>query len=386
MAFKSLRIGFAILYVFSMAFSIADLSKTFSNAAGAFSRKEGGSVIGVDIGTSTIKIIQLHEKQGTAILETYGEIALGPYGEADVGQAVSPPPEKIAEALKDLMREANVTATEGGVAVPLSASLISLITLPTRDREDLTAMIPIEARKYIPVPVSEVSLDWFVIPDEERAFLSSSGKIASPNSTDVLLVAIHNTALSRFQSVAAAAGIVPHFYEIESFSMARSSFEHGTAPTMIIDCGASSTRVYVIEFGIVDVSHTIPRGGQDITLSFAKSKGLTFTEAETEKRKTGVQATEAGATTIEFIFSEARRIFLAYQRKEGKPISKVVLVGGGAALKGIEEIATRNFDAPVVLGTPFERVSAPAFIADVLSGAGPTFATAVGLALRALKP
>lgn len=368
--------------------SLSNLSGIFSKVSEAFSHKEGESVLGIDVGTSSIKVIQLKEKHGAAVLETYGEIALGPYGEAEVGQAVTPPPEKVAEALKDVMREANVTATTGGFAVPLSASLISLITLPTKDREDLAAMIPIEARKYIPVPVSEVSLDWFVIPDEERAFLNKNavGDAALLRTTDALLVAIHNTALSRYQAIAGAAGVTPRFYEIEAFSMARAAYEHGTAPTMVIDFGASGTRVYIIEFGIINVSHTIARGGQDITLSFAKSKNLTFTEAEVEKRKNGVAGTEAGTSTLEFIFSEAQRIFLAYQRKEGKAVSRVVLVGGGAALKGLSEMAKGKFDAPVELGTPFDRTSAPAFITDVLTGAGPTFATAVGLALRALKP
>jgi type IV pilus assembly protein PilM len=283
------------------------------------------------------------------------------------------------------MKEANITSAVGGVAMPLSASLISLITLPTKDEGDLAAMIPIEARKYIPVPVSEVTLDWFVIPEAEADFLGAAGRTKTPNATDVLLVAIHNTALERVQSIVASAGLSPRFYEIEPFSIGRAAYEHGTAPVMVIDFGASGTRVYVIEFGIVDVSHTLNHGGQDITLALAKSKGMTFTEAEKMKREKGLSADDAGYSTLEFMFSEARRIYLSYQRKEGKAISKIVLVGGGASLKGILDIAARSFDAPVSLGTPFDRVSAPAFITDVLSSAGPSFASAVGLALRAIK-
>lgn len=368
-----------------MAITLPNLADIVSRVKGALLRQSGESVLGVDIGTSSIKVVQLAEKKGSAVLETYGEIALGPYNEAEVGQASAPPVEKVAEALKDVIREANVTSRVGGIAVPLSASLISLITLPTRDEDDLAAMVPIEARKYIPVPVSEVTLDWFVIPESEADFLGAAGKRRAANSTDVLLVAIHNDSLARFQSVVSGAGLQPRFYEIEPFSIGRAAYEHGTAPVMLIDFGASSTRVYVIEFGIIDVSHTVGHGGQDITLALAKSKGLTFAEAEKMKRAQGLLQSDAGYSTLEFVFAEARRIFLAYQRKEGKAISGVVLVGGGAALSGIGGIAAQNFDAPVVIASPFDRVSAPAFIAQVLTEAGPSFASAVGLALRALK-
>ncbi|XKT74759.1 MAG: pilus assembly protein PilM [Patescibacteria group bacterium UBA2163] len=319
------------------------------------------------------------------MLETYGEIAVGPYAEGEVGQSVNPPAAKVAEALVDLMREANVTSKVGGFSVPLSASLISLISLPTKKTADLAAMIPIEARKYIPVPISEVTLDWFVIPEEEAEFLGGANREKNKNNTDVLLVAIHNATLNRLSAVTEGASIAPRFYEIEPFSISRSAYEHDTAPTMIIDLGASGTRVYIIEFGIVDVSHTINRGGQDITLALSKSQGLSFAEAEKLKRSEGLEGSETGKTSMHYIFSEARRIFLSYQRKEGKAISGVVLTGGGAQMKGIDAIAAEYFDAPISFATAFDRVAAPAFIGDVLRSAGPSFASAVGLALRAIK-
>jgi len=368
-----------------MPFSLGGLSQTLSKISGAFGSKNGESVLGVDIGSSSIKVVQLTERKGSAILETYGEIALGQYGGAEVGQSVNLPAEKIAEAFNDLAREANVASKTGGFSVPLSASLISVISLPTKNNEELAAMIPIEARKYIPVPISEVSLDWFVIPDEEAQFLSPSTAKRGPNTTNVLLVAIRNDVLQKWDAVTKASSLSPRFYEIEPFSFARSSYEHGTAPIMVIDLGASSTRVYVIEFGIIDVSHTVNRGAQDLTIAIAKSEGKTFEEAERLKREKGIAGSDVGGNALEFIFSEARRIFLNYQRKEGKAVSQVVLVGGGAQLKGLPEIAARFFDASISIASPFDKVSAPAFITDVLKSAGPSFASAVGLALRALQ-
>jgi type IV pilus assembly protein PilM len=368
-----------------MPFSLPGFSDILSKVQTSLVKGEAHSVAGIDIGTSSIKVVQVRQEKGIAVLETYGEIALGPYGNQEIGQAVSPPPEKVGEALADLMREANVTARIAGISVPLSGSLISVITLPTKKPEDLQNMIPIEARKYIPVPVSEVSLDWFVIPEEEAEFLGAQGVPRNVNATDVLLVAIHNQVLEKFQTITSSAQISPRFFEVEPFSMARSAYQHGTAPTMLIDLGASSTRVYIIEFGIIDVSHTVNKGGQDLTLALSKSSGLTFTEAEMKKREKGLAENTVGDASLDFIFSEARRIFLTYQRKEGKAISEVVLVGGGAELKGLTEVASRYFDARVVISSPFDKVSAPAFIGEVLKSAGPSFAASVGLSLRGLQ-
>jgi type IV pilus assembly protein PilM len=126
-------------------------------------KKHEDSVLGVDIGQSSIKIVQLRNEQGVAMLETYGEIALGPYGDSVVGQAVRLSPDTIAKALKELMQGAGVTATTGGVSVSFAASLVKLIEVPALDPKQLATVIPIEARKYIPVPITEVQLDWFIV-------------------------------------------------------------------------------------------------------------------------------------------------------------------------------------------------------------------------------
>src|SRR3989344_1138947 len=129
-------------------------------------KKKGDSVIGIDIGSSSIKIVQLRRKKDKAILETYGELALGPYAERAIGQATMLPVEKLTEAIKDILREANVSTKSGGIAIPLVSSLISVIDLPQVSEKQLRVMVPIEARKYIPVPISEVTLDWQILPTE----------------------------------------------------------------------------------------------------------------------------------------------------------------------------------------------------------------------------
>src|SRR5258708_5638784 len=99
---------------------------TFKNFAHAFDFAKEIA----DIAASSAKIVQLRASRGTAVLETYGEIALGPYAKLPVGKSVKLQPEKLAEVLMDLMREANVTARSGGISIPFSASLISVLEMP----------------------------------------------------------------------------------------------------------------------------------------------------------------------------------------------------------------------------------------------------------------
>ena len=115
-----------------MAFSFGGIGKALSGVLG---KGAEGSVLGVDIGASSIKIVQLRASRGAAILETYGEIALGPYGGQPIGKAVKLSSEKTAEALTDLMKEANVTARKGGISIPFASSLVSVIELPKVDKE-----------------------------------------------------------------------------------------------------------------------------------------------------------------------------------------------------------------------------------------------------------
>lgn len=357
------------------------------------------SVIGLDIGSSSIKVVQLRKRKGRAILETYGEIALGPYGGLSVGQVTNVTSDKVAEAIKDLLREANVTTLIGGLAIPFKSSLVTLMELPFVDEKQLKEMIPLEARKYIPVPISEVTLDWWVIPKEAAGELDFVQTIDENNNrttaipkTQVLVVSIHNEVLNTYSSIVQLAGLNTSFFEIEMFSGTRSLLTGETTPVMVFDMGAASTKIYILERGVVRYSHIINKGSQDVTMSIMKGLGLTFDRAEHIKRNlgTGVVADEKAvfeviSLTLDYIFSEANSVILSYQRKFNKPLGKVILIGGGCAMKGVFELARANFQTPVELGTPFAKVETPAFMEDVLKVTGLEFAVAIGVALRKLQ-
>ncbi|PIQ66436.1 MAG: hypothetical protein COV96_01490 [Candidatus Zambryskibacteria bacterium CG11_big_fil_rev_8_21_14_0_20_42_18] len=359
--------------------------------------------LGIDIGSSAIKIVQIKKKNGQAILETYGELALGPYAGLGVGQSVVLSPEKIALALVDLMKEkeVNITTKKSGISIPFSSSLMSVIEMPDVSSKQLAVMVPLEARKYIPVPVSEVMLDWSVIPKSEVRPEDSSEYSTDTSSTDapktgtkmskvdVLVVAIHNETIARYKEIVVKAELEASFFEIEIFSTMRAVLDDALRPVMIMDLGAATTKLYIVERGVIRSSHTINRGAQDITSTMSKSLGMTLEQAEVMKRQVGVSGqdknlNEVITLTLDYIFAEANSVLLAFEKKYNKTISKTILVGGGAVLKGLAELAKNNFKTEVILADPFSKVSAPAFLENILKETGPEFAVAIGLALRKL--
>lgn len=363
-----------------MAFSIPPLSSLFP--------KEQKSALGIDIGTSSIKVVQLRLEKGHVILETYGAIALGPYAGIEIGRATNLPYEKIAEALKDVMREANVTIKDAAISIPYASSLISVVTLPAGAEKQLAQVMPLEARKYIPVPINEVLLDWFVI--------SGGGKNAGPNDKmQVLLVAIHNDTISKFRSIASDAGLNVNFFEIEVFSSVRAALDHGIAPIAVVDMGAGTTKFYVVERGVIRESHIISHGSQDLTLAAARALNTTVADAEQRKRKAGLlgegdvsgnallkQSLELSLSTL---FSELARTVAAYEAQKNQPLSAIVFTGGGATLKGLQNYAQQKIQTEIRLANPFSKTQAPAFLEEILKEAGPEFSVAVGLALRQLQ-
>ncbi|TSC69157.1 MAG: Type IV pilus assembly protein PilM [Parcubacteria group bacterium Gr01-1014_56] len=341
-------------------------------------------MLGVDIGTSTIKVVQLRRDRGRVILETYGAIALGPYAGVEIGRATSLPAERLAEALKDVIHEANVTTNDAAVSIPYASSLISIIKLPNTVEKQLAQVVPIEARKYIPVPINEVLLDWFVIS-------GGKGSGTQSDKLEVLLVAIHNDTIAKFRTIASDATLDVSFFEIEVFSAVRAALDHGLAPVAVVDMGAATTKFYVVERGLIHESHIINHGSQDLTLATSRALNITVAQAEERKRKIGLNPqvdpslVQSLSLSLGPLLSEISRTAVAYEQRTNQTLSAMVMTGGGAALKGFKEFAQTKIQNEVRLADPFGKTQAPAFLESILKEAGPEFAVAVGLALRRLQ-
>jgi type IV pilus assembly protein PilM len=351
-----------------------------------FGKKKSTSVIGIDIGSSSLKVVQLRRDGDTPVLETYGELALGPYGGKEIGQATNLSAEVITQTLKDLLREANVTTKEAGIAIPFARSLLALITLPKRDDpNEQKTIIELEARKYIPVPVTEVQLNWFILPENLPEGSKPLDKVK------VLVVAVHNDELSLLQKIVQDTSIQASFYEIEIFSTIRATVDEQVKSVVVIDIGASATKVYVVEHGVVALSHNIAQGGQDVTRSISVSKSIPAASAEGYKKQFGFAYEGAPYTkeSIEGVFSriftEVKRVITQFETGSSKRVETLILTGGSGITKDILPYAQQFFAIPVKLADPFGKVEAPAFMRPVLAEIGPEFAVAVGLALRKLE-
>ncbi len=351
--------------------------------------RKNKSVLGIDIGSSSVKVVQLQKKGNKIVLDTYGELYLGPYGNVSVGQSTNLPTDKILQAINDILseKEVGITTNTCGIAIPFKSSLLSIIQMPDVKEKELLTMVPIEARKYIPVPISDVVLDWSVIPKTEEQSLKDG-----PKKLDVLLVAIHNNIINQYKEIVDKAGLNTKFFEIEVFGAMRSVLDSNNGPVMIFDMGASATKLYIVDRGIVQSSHTINRGSQDITTNIARLLNVSIEDAEILKRTVGmgktndgVDLSESAIVVADSIFSDANRFLFDFQKKRNQNVKSVFLVGGGSALKGFREIAEANFKVHTVSGNPFEKVQTPAFLANVLKVTGPEFAVAVGVAIRCLS-
>ncbi|MFA7285544.1 MAG: type IV pilus assembly protein PilM [Candidatus Paceibacterota bacterium] len=369
---------------------------TVSSMVSGGGDSSGGSALGIDIGTSSIKIVEIKKKGGKAMLETYGAIALGPYAGTELGTATNLSIEKVVEALKEVLQQSGTTTTSVALAVPIQSSLIFSMDLPAQiEQKEMSAIVSTEARKYIPVPMSEVTLDFFEIPKKEMSFEEANNPDFLKNieaKKEVLVVAIQNDAITKLRSVVSGAGLSASFFEVEIFSSVRSCFEHELSLVLLIDVGASRTKLSFVEFGMVKNYHTIDRGGADITSSISKSLTIPFEKAEELKKEFGLYENQAEKNLgdiikihTDYIFSETNNVLLRYEKKYGRTISKVIFTGGGSLLKGLKEEAVNNFKAEVEIGRPFSKVGAPAFLEKVLETTGPEFGVAIGLALRKLQ-
>jgi len=369
-------------------------SEGLAALSGVFNRdKSSDESLGVDIGSSAIKVVQLKKKNGKAVLETYGVLSLGPYGQSEIGSVTNLKTEDIARALIDVMKESNVTTKSAVVSIPSLSSLIFTLSLPEKIGENqLSKIVPLEARKYIPVPISEVTLDWFMIPEELESFENNEDKDTKKSGNiEVLVVAIHNDILSKYQDILKKTDLHSDSFEMEIFSNIRSSFNHEVAPILLIDFGASKTKISIVETGIVRTFHVVNRGSQDISRNISQSLNIPFEEAEKLKRSVGLdekidqRVEKIARLSVDYIFADINSVVLNYEKKYNKNISKVILVGGGSLLKGLLDYSKENFKVEVVYSNPFSKTEAPAFLGPILEVSGPEFSVALGLALRQLS-
>lgn len=353
------------------------LSKLISSIS-ASGRTVSKRTVGIDIGSSSIKVIELEERENVLTLTSYGELQLGPYNAKEVGQSVVLDPKKEQQALVDVLRESAVKAKQAVFAMPLSASFVTVMSLETNKVEDLGGRVRVEARKYIPAQISEVTLDW--------------AEVASGNdgaTQEVLVAAIQNTALQRFNSLLEFVGFVKPPTEIECFSAIRSVYSEAEEHLAIIDIGAVSTKLYIAKSGLLQRMHRVRAGGALATVRLAEVMQLSFEEAEIKKRTVNTTDSDyrdvirAHRSCFERPFGEFRQVIDEYERTLGVKIGAVYAIGGEMLFQDVRSQMKEILQKEVLINNPFSKVAFPAFMEDVLKEIGSTFTVSMGAALRA---
>lgn len=358
-----------------MSFSVSSLFSSLKQSATVPPSRDS---VGIDIGSGAIKVIELEDTDKGPLLRTYGELQLGPYADEPLGSSVVLNAKRKTDAVVDVLREAKVKVRHGALAMPLSSSFMTVITVGS-DAGDLSAIVPVEARKYIPIPLPEVSLDWTELPKVGEAETSVR---------EILLAAIENRALSEFSMLMQTIGMTSEPSEIEAFSLLRSLGKPDDTTLAIMDFGAKSAKLYIARNGSLERVHRVFAGGAQISKRITELLSMSFEDAENLKR--GITGTDqqahdvfrATASVLEGPLAEFRRIMDQYEARLGAPINRVVLSGGVSAFSALPQYASDMLAREVTMGDPFVKVGYPAFMEDTLRSVAPVFGVSVGAALR----
>jgi type IV pilus assembly protein PilM len=343
-------------------------------------------VLGVDIGSSSMKVIQLQEKKGIITLVTYGEVQLGPYVGKSIGASVTLDPKQEQTALVDVIRESAVNAKEGVFAMPLSSSFVTNVSIEAEPEADIAALVRVEARKVIPTSLSEVTLDWAEVELTKKEVNDSA-----TNRRNILIASIQNIALDRFNILMQFVGLSKPPTEIECFSTIRGLYSSDENDIAIVDIGAVSAKLYIARKGLLMRMYRIRAGGVIATQKIAEMMDIDFEKAEALKCSADrndqnfADLKRAHDLSYDRAFREFNQVLREYENKTGLTISSVYLAGGGALFPGMDAYFKSIIDKEVVTANPFSKVAYPAFMEDTMKEIGPSFSVALGAALRAFE-
>ena len=341
-------------------------------------------VVGIDIGISSSKVVQLKYENERAVLETYGELLNGQYFKGTEGLGggfLRYLDNDVAALLKDVMKESNIVTKDAVVAIPATSSFVTTLSFPVIPRKEIEEAIPYEARKYIPISISEVVLDWEIFDQQNNE-----------DKVEVLLVAVPREMIEKLKRIATLANINLKALEVETFSLVRSLVVNDSTPTAIINLGSQSTTICMVDKGKLKVSHNLSRGSQELTNALQRGMGIDKDRAESIKKDTGLsdkpeekEITSISSPLVDVLFAEIERMISMQNRKTSRKIQKINLTGGGSNLKGIVDYASIKLGLEVTKGNPFSRLVTPAFLQPVLRELAPSFSVAVGLALHEIS-
>jgi type IV pilus assembly protein PilM len=353
-----------------------------------FAKKK--SVAGLDIGSSSIKVVELDGKANSLSLQGLGFENL-PGDTVVDGQIMEL--NTVSEAINNICKDHQIRAKQVVTGVSGHSVIIKNIVLPPMSREELEESIDWHAEEHIPYDLSDVTLDYHVIAEGAEA-------------TQVLIAACKRERIDNLKQSIQLSGRQPVVIDVDTFAL-QNCYEVNYQPddsqvVTLLNIGASIMNINIVRGTQSRFTRDITIGGSQFTDVLQKNLGISFQHAEAIKR--GAAPTNNGDAeeveekaieplidnVMEIVAMEIQKTFDFYRAtvEEGAPaVQKILVSGGGSKLTGLREGLSARLELPVEILDPFRqiKVDTKKFDPDYLSEIMPEMAVAVGLALRGVE-
>jgi type IV pilus assembly protein PilM len=341
--------------------------------------------LGVDMGTTSIKIVEVSRGKKQPKIQNYG--VLESYGHLErVNDAIQTSSLKIMEKetahlLKLLLDKLKIKSHQAIASIPAFSAFVTLMEMPSMPEADTAKTVSFQINQYIPLPSSEVAIEWIKSgeKEDEKGFTKQ----------EILIISVPNEQIKRYQNIFKLAGLKLKALEIESLSLIRALIANDPTPTLIVDIGARSTNIAVSDKGFLKYNYQTDFAGSSLTQAIANGLSINVGRAEELKKQRGLLGAggeyELSTLTLPFldaIISEVKRAKANYEKNQEGKIERLILAGGGANLLGIEKYFEEQMNLPTIIGNPFLRAEYPSKIEFVVKEVGPAFSVAIGLGIK----
>ena len=345
------------------------------------------SYLGVDIGTTSIKLVEV--KQGKKLPQIVNYAHLQSSGHLvrsnDVLQTSSMKlfEDEIIDLLKVALRQMRPGANEAIASLPIFSVFSTVFEFPEMSETELQKSLTFQARQYIPQPLSEVALDWMKVGErkDDKGF----------KYEQILLISVPQDLIKKYQKIFKAADLNLKTLEIESLSLVRALVNGDATPTIVVDIGSRSTNIVFTENGQLRFSAQSDYAGASLTQALANSLNINPLRADELKKEHGIvnagpnyELSTIMLPYIDVIIGEVKKAQYNYQTQfpGSAKAERIILAGGGANLAGIANYFEKELGFPVVKASPFLRFEYPGAIEPLLGEINPIFSVALGLTLR----
>lgn len=349
----------------------------------------GGSALGIDIGTTAIKAMEVRKTGDIFSLENYALLETKDYlehpNQAIQKSSLKPSENDLVATLKLLLRDMRPKSKLAIASLPSFSTFSTLLDFPALSDAETDKAIGFQAAQFIPLPIAEVTLEWRRIGE----YADKEGV----RHQRVLLVAVPNDVIKIYTNIFKRAGLKLIALEAEAFSLARAlrgSFSE--APTLIVDIGGVSTGISVLAGGRIEYMTQTDYSGVYLTQALSRSLEISMSRAEELKKRRGLIGGEADSEIgtmltpfLDVIMQETRRAIDSYQKNSGKKVEKIALAGGGANLLGIEKYFGSQFGIPLAHHSFTGGLSLSPLLTPARKEMDNRFAVAYGCARRYFK-